>query len=228
MQSPDFAQIGPPALEQKDLLFLFENFPVPGVDATAAARQVIEQPSTLESLLESGYVYRAMCGGDRAWLDVSPKLYFNVMLRRALRGRRSRDERRTIHYLANLLALFVRTERLYSVAEDDGARYEYLADLMAAAAAAQGLRRFLVNAHIGNFGLFLAGLCAEWIEHRRRYRHRPLSLAYYCDMARAHYARVANDPLSRDYDLKEVFTQLAGRFDYYRNGLAEIGARRLH
>lgn len=228
MQAPDFAEIGPPALEHKDLLFLFEHFPVPGVDPATAAQRVIEQPSTLESLLESSYVYRAMSADQRAWLDISPKLYFNVTLRRALRGQRSRDERRTIHYLANLLSLFVRTERLYRVAGDEETSYEYLSDLVAAAAASDARRRFLIHAHIGNYGLFLAGVCQDWLEHRRRFKRRPLSLDYYRDMARAHYARVAGDRLSQDYGLKEVFAQLAGRFEYYRAGLAEVGHQRTH
>ena len=228
MQSPDFAQLGPSALEHRDLLFLFEHFPAEGVDAAEAARRVIEHPSTLESLLESRYVHDAMCDGGSQWLDVSPKLFFNVVLRHALLGRRDAIERRTIHYLANLLALFVRTERLYQVRDDDSASYEYLSDLVAEAADAGGERRFFVTTHIGNYGLYLAGLCGEWIEHRRRYRRRPLSLDYYCTMSRSHYASAASHPLSETYSLRPVFVQLARRFDYYRGGLEAIARRHLH
>jgi len=219
MHSPDFACIGPQRLEQKDLLFLFEHFPVEGVDAVEAAQRVIEQPSTLESLLESRYVSDAMLDGSNAWLDVSPKLFFNVMLRKSLPGRREPQERRTIHYLANLLALFVSDERLHHVQSGEQTGYDYLVDLVQEARSAEHQRRFLVLSHIGNYALFLAGYCRQWIEHRHRYFHRPLKLDYYCNMSRAHYASAAKHELAESFGLKPVFAQLALRFDYYRDGL---------
>ncbi|GAC1626584.1 MAG: hypothetical protein NVS9B10_14660 [Nevskia sp.] len=228
MQSPDFARAGPQQLEQRDLLFLFEHFPVAGVDAVEAARQVIAQPSTLESLLESRYVYNAMIDQHHAWLDVSPKLFFNVMLRHALPGRREPQERRTIHYLANLLGLFVNADRLHRVQSGEGRDYDYLIDLVQEAREADHQRRFLVLSHIGNYALFLAGYCRQWIEHRHRYFHRPLKLDYYCNMSRSHYASAAKHELADTFGLKPVFAQLALRFDYYRDGLERMAAGTVH
>lgn len=219
---PDFARLDPPLLSQRDLLFLFEHFPVPGIDPLAAARQVIEHPSTLESLLESRYVQDALDGNAGVWLDVSPRLYFGVQLRRALAGRRAPGERQTLHYLANLLSLFVSTERLYAVQSDDARRYEYLADLVAEIAQSPPSRRFLAEAHLANYALFLSGLCAPWIEHRRRYRNRPLSLDYYAGMGRSYYAQAAGETQAQTFGLRDVFTQLAQRFDYFRGGLERL------
>ena len=228
MQSPDFAQFGAASLEQKDLLFLFEHFPVPGTDAVEAARRVIEQPSTLESLLESRYVQDAMLDPNAAWVNVSPKLYFNVMLRRAMAGRRDAGERRTIHYLANLLALYASSERLHHVQSGEADSYDYLVDLVQAARDAHHERRFLVLSQIGNYALFLAGWCAPWIEHRKRYFNRPLGLDYYCNMSRSHYASAAKHDLADAFGLKAVFAQLAIRFDYYRDGIERMAGERLH
>ena len=228
MQSPDFARLGQPLLESKDLLFLFENFPVPGVDATEAARRVIEQPSTLDSLLESRYLCDAMLDSSRQWIDVSPRLFFNVALRRQLKGRRDAAERRTIHYLANLLSLFLRTERLHRVQDGEDTQYEYFVDLVQAAAESRGERRFLVLSHIANYALFLAGICSEWIEHRSRYFKRPVSLGYYCSMGSSHYASAARHTLADTYGLRPVFTQLSGRFDYYRGGLEQLALQHIH
>lgn len=228
MQSPDFAQFGSQALEQKDLLFLFEHFPVPGIDAVEAARRVIEQPSTLESLLESRYVQEAMLDSRAAWVDVSPKLYFNVMLRRALVARRDAGERRTIHYLSNLLALFASSERLHRVQGGEPDTYDYLVDLVQAARDAGHERRFLVLSQIGNYALFLAGWCAPWIEHRRRYFNRPLGLDYYCNMSRSHFASAAKHDLADTFGLKPVFAQLAIRFDYYRDGIERMAGATVH
>lgn len=227
MQSPDFACVGP-QFEHKDLLFLFEHFPVAGVDAVEAARRVIEQPNTLESLLESRFVADAVFDQSNAWLDVSPKLFFNVMLRRALPGRREPQERRTIHYLSNLLGLFVSAERLHHVQSGEGSGYDYLVDLVAEARSADHERRFLVLSHIGNYALFLAGYCRQWIEHRNRYFNRPLKLDYYCNMSRTHYASAAKHELAESFGLKPVFAQLALRFDYYRDGMERMAAGQVH
>ena len=97
MQSPDFASVGLQHLQHKDLLFLFEHFPVPGVDPVEAVRRVHEQPQMLESILESRYVQEALMDQQAIWLDVSPQLFFDVMLRRTLRGPRDRLERQVIH-----------------------------------------------------------------------------------------------------------------------------------
>ncbi len=222
MQTPDFARLEPPRLEQRDLLFLFEHFPVAGVDAVEAARRVLEQPNTLESLLESRYVGDAILDRRVVWLEVSPRLFFNVLLRRTLRGRRDSEERNAIHYLANLLGLFVQTERLYQVDAGDSRSYEYLVDLVAEAAQASGDRRFMIQSHIGNYTLFLSGIFAAWIEHRYRYRRRPVNLDYYTRMGRAHYAAASGHWLARRFNVHHVFGQLARRFDYYRDGLEHI------
>lgn len=222
METPDFAPATALTLEQRDLLFLFEHFPVPGVDAVEAARRVLTQPSTLDSLLESRYLQDAILDRHALWLNVSPKLYFNVMLRRALPGPREPYERRTLHYLANLLGLFASAERLHRVQRDDAARYDYLVDLMREAQAAGHQRRFLVLSHIANYALFLAGYCRQWIEHRHRYFHRPLKLDYYRNMSRTHFASAAKHELADTFGLRPVFAQLATRFDYYRDGIERL------
>lgn len=227
MNSPDFAagQLAP--LSERDLLFLFENFPQPGVDAVEAVRRVHKSPSTLESLLESDYVHRAMLDRGVAWLDVSPRLFFNVLLRHALPRRRTPPERGTIHYVANMLALFVDAERVVRVAPGDDQTYEYLVDLIAAAAAAGPEREFMVHCHIGNYALFLSGLYARAIEHRHRYRRRPVTLDYYRQTGRSFYATAAQNWRAQRFGLRDVFQQLSHRFEYYRSGLDRIATERL-
>lgn len=222
MQAPDFTQLAPAAFDRKDLLFLFEHFPVPGIDAVEAVRRVHEQPSTLESLLESRYVQDALLDRSAACLDVSPRLFFDVMLRRALPGSRTPIERQTIHYLANVLALFSRTERIYRLQQDEEAQFHYIADLVQEAHRAGHARRFLVDAHIGNYSMFLSGIQAEWVNHRLRYHHRPVSLEYYRRMGRSYYASAAGHPASQHFGLREVFRHLAERFEHFRAGLQRL------
>ncbi len=143
-------------------------------------------------------------------------------------GRREPQERRTIQYLANLLGLFVSAERLHRVQSGEEADYEYLVDLVQAASGADRERRFLVVSHIGNYALYLSGLCAPWIAHRHRYFNRPLKLDYYCNMSRSHFASAAKHDLADVFGLRPVFAQLATRFDYYRDGLERMAVAHLH
>jgi hypothetical protein len=222
MKTPDFACLGPPALDPKDLLFLFEHFPVPGVDAVEAARRVHDRWNTLDSLLESDYVFDAILDPQVMWLEVSPKLFFNVLLRRCLPGKRDAAERRTIHYLANLLALFARTHRLYRVADDEDKSFAYLVDLVQEAANAGAERCFAVHSQIGNYSLFLAGLHAPWIAYRHEHRRRPVTIEYYCRMGSSYFFTASRHGLAAEFGLRDVFNQLAGRFGYYRAGLEKM------
>jgi hypothetical protein len=225
VKTPDFARLGPPALEPQDLLFLFEHFPVPGVDAVEAARRVHERWNTLDSLLESDYVFDAIRDQSVMWLEVSPKLFFNVLLRRCLPGARDGLERRTIHYLANLLGLFARTDRLYRVGDDEEQTFTYLVDLVQEAATAGPERCFVVHSHIGNYALFLSGLHAPYLAHRHRYRRRPVTIEYYCRMGRSYFFTAAQHRLAAQFGLRQVFAGLAERFDYYRAGLERMSAQ---
>jgi hypothetical protein len=89
-------------------------------------------------------------------------------------------------------------------------------------------RQFLIVAHIGNYALFIAGVCAPWIEHRARFKRRPVSHDYYCAMSRTHFASAAKHRLSSTFGLREVYAQLALRFDYYRAGLNEVALAAPH
>jgi hypothetical protein len=224
MQAPDFAQLGVPPFDEKDLKFLFAHFPVAGIDPERAVQLVHERPTTLESLLESEYVFAALQDQSTMWLEVSPRLFFDVLLRRALPGKRHAQERQTIHYLANLLGLFTRTERLYSVQPDEEQRFQYLVDLVQEAAQAGSERGFVVHTHIGNYALFLAGLCRDWIDARHRYKRRPVDLQYYCRMGQSYYFTASRHRLADQLGLRNVFRDLAERFHYYRDGLERMNA----
>lgn len=227
MQAPDFAQLGPPPFAAQDLKFLFEHFPVAGIDSERAVQLVHERPTTLESLLESQYVFDALRDQSTLWLEVSPRLFFDVLLRRALRGRRCALERHTIHYLANLLGLFARTERLYRVQPEETQRFEYLVDLVREAAQSDAERGFVVHSHIGNYALFLAGLCRDWIDARHRYKRRPVNLEYYCRLGQSYYFTASRHRMAQRFGLNEVFAELAARFHYYRDGLERMNAELL-
>ncbi len=216
---PDFALGQAPYLEQRDLLFLFEHFPVAGIDPVAAAQQVIEHPNTLESMLDSQFVYDALRDKRRLWLDISPKLFFNVLLRRCLPGTRSRLKGRTIHYLANLLGTFSHCDRLHRVQAGESQTYHYLCDLIEAESRSDPKRSFLVHSQIGNYALFLSGVCAAWVEFRHEFKRRPVDLNYYRQMGASYFAKAAGHKLAEAYAVHDVLQHLADEFEYFRRGL---------
>ncbi len=224
---PDFARTDLSALDREDLTFLLERFPRSG-ESYAEIADVLEQlPSTLESMLDSDFVLRAVLGRRGELLRVSPFLLFNVLLRRTLADHRSRAERRVVNYIANLLALFVRSDRLYRAVPGDAEPRRYIVELIEDAAEADSRKRFLIHAHVGNYALFLSGLFPRWIEHRHRYRRRAVDRGFYVDFGRAYYQEASRHPLAREYRLEDVFFRLAVLFEQYVGALNRMSRQYL-
>lgn len=224
---PDFAVTDVSGLKGSDLEFLIEHFPRPGKDYRELASVIDSLPSTLESMLESDYVLERVLDKQNLMLDVSPFLLFNILLRRALPGRRTPLERRVINYIANLLALFVKVDRLYRIRHNDPEMYEYIVDIVKRASDADPAERFAAYAHVGNFALFLTGMFPHWIEHRHRFRRRPVDRKYYEDQGGAYYHQAGLHPLADKFNLKDVFMRLAINFDSYAAALNTMQGRYL-
>jgi len=198
---------------------MVESFPQPAASYEEMARIFASLPTTLESMLDAEYVYRRIFERRRELLEISPFLLFNVLLRRCLGGAHAPTERAVVNYLANLLSLFVRTERVYRPEPGDSRSYEYFADLAAQAAGADERRSFLLHAHMGNYALYLTGIFRDALEYRRRYKRRPVDPRYYADMGRVGYRDAASNRLAKLYKLDDVFLRLALQFDHYRERL---------
>jgi hypothetical protein len=228
MHRPDFARTDIDRLEDRDLRFIIENFPVPGRSYEEISQLVNSLPTTLESILSSDYLYEKVCDRSRMLLDISPFLLFSVLLRRSLDDHRTRAERKIINYMANLLSLFIKTDRLYRVQPGDPVVREYIVDLVEEAQHADTRRKFYVYSHIGNFSLFLTGLFPRWIEYRHRYGRRPVDVQYYTDFGRSCFQRAAEHPIARELELDEVFLRLALLFDSYMAALNRMSRDYLH
>jgi hypothetical protein len=224
MKSPDFACTDLERLESRDLQFIIEHFPLPGRSYEEIARLVHTLPTTLESLLNSDYLFRKVCDETKFLLNISPFLLFSVLLRRNLRDHRAKPDRKIINYLANLLSLFIRTDRLFRVEPHDRRDHQYLVDLISEGEAADPRRRFLIHAHIGNYSLFISGLFPAWIGYRYRYKRRPINGQFYVDMGRTYFQRAATHSMARELGLDDIFLRLALLFEAYQRMLNEISA----
>jgi hypothetical protein len=216
---PDIAARGLERLTDRDLRFLVEHFPGPASSYEDMARLFASLPTTLESMLEAEYVQRKIFENRQELLEISPFFLFNVLLRACIDGARTPTDRAVVNYLANLLALFVRADRVFRPEEGDERSYEYLVELTAEAGRADERRRFLLHAHIGNYALYLTGIFRDALEYRARYKRRPLDARYYADMGRVGYRDAAASRHAKTYQLDDIFLRLALHFDHYRERL---------
>lgn len=216
---PDFAHVDATWLTPRDVAFLL------GVSGQASDDDTLITeglPPAIEGLLEREGVYEHVSGETGGWLDISPQLYFHVLLRRRLPPPTSYLQRRVIRYLANLLSLFVRTDRLYRIQPGESESFEYLIDLLAEAADSEHERQFLVHAHLGNYALYLSGIGHGWIEYRLKYGRSALGADYYRDMGRRAYQQAADHRLARELELTPVFEYLSQKFDAYARALQRL------
>lgn len=222
MRRPDFACSDLGRMPDQDLKFLIENLPTAGGSYREIAAVISDLPSTLESMLTSDYVFDLIRDRQRLVLDISPFLLFSVLLRRSLGRPRSALERRVINYLANLLTLFIRTDRLFRVAPDEAEPHAYVWELVEQLERADARGQFLTCAHIGNYALWLTGLQAEWLHQRHRHGRRTVSPDYYADFGRAYFDRAARHRMAEEFGLNDVFLRLAIMFDHYQRGLSHM------
>lgn len=228
MKTPDFATTNLDKLGDGDLRFLIDNFPQPGRSYEQIASIIHGLPSTVESMIESQYVFQRIMDRRQILLDVSPFLLFNVLLRWTLHGRRTALDRKVINYLANLLSLFVKVDRLYRIQPGEPVTQEYIYEMLGEAINANGRRQFTIFAHIGNFTLFLTGMFPAWIDYRHRFKNRPVDRKFYEDQGRTYYHQAALHPLADEFRLKEVFFRLALGFDDYGKALNRMTNRYFH
>lgn len=66
-----------------------------------------------------------------------------------------------INYLANLLTLFIKTDRLYRPRPESERSYKYLTDLILEADQASPREQFLLYSHVANYSLYLSGIFPE-------------------------------------------------------------------
>ncbi|MDE0299975.1 MAG: hypothetical protein OXN17_15175 [Candidatus Poribacteria bacterium] len=227
MPAPDFARTELNGLTDADVQFLIENFPKPGRSYEEIASLIHQLPETLESRLSSQSLFDRIRDPSERILQISPFLFFSVLLRRSLTDCRILGDRRVINYLSNLLSIFVQTNRLFRVNQHDRQTVSYLTDMIEEAQNADPRRQFLIYSHIGNYSLYITGLFPQSIEYRQRYKNRPLGAQFYIDFGREYYEHASVHTIARQYELDEVFFRLSIMFEVYKDALNHLAKQYL-
>lgn len=179
-----------------------------------ARDSILDNPRLVDSLLTEG-----------APLNISPQLYFYVLLRHVLKETGLND-RNVSDYLASLLETFSQTARMKSPADGQTNPIQYVSDMLIALRNASPTQTFLIRAHVGNYSLFITGIFHETVQSRSQ-RGAP-DVTFYEDVGRSNFRVAAGHHVARTCALTEVFERLADGFHEARLALNRLSDSLLH
>lgn len=175
---------------------------------------LLDDPRTLNGLLAA-----------TSRTDAPPRLVFYVMVRHALLEC-GIDDTVLADYVAALLLAFGHADRARRIDDDDPDRFDYLVDLVAALDTAHGRRAFLLQAHLGNFALWISGLFPDHITARAHDRGAP-GLDYYQTLGASAFRQAAHTELASRFGLETLYHNCAETFPVLRISLNRLSDRYL-
>ena len=177
---------------------------------------LLDDPQLLEALL-----------AVRSLVVPSAVLFTYVAVRHALVAA-GVDDRDLADYLGALLLEFGDHSRHERVRSTDDASYRYLVDIMADLSEQDenGERGFLLQMHLGNYSLWLAGLFPDYVAARRNQAGGP-DLPYYDELGRHGYALASRHRLARDCGMSDIFRAASDRFTVLRVAFNRMSDRLL-
>jgi hypothetical protein len=176
--------------------------------------RLLDDPALLAALL-----------AVRSLVVPSPPLFTYVAVRHTLLAG-GVDDRELADYLAALLLEFGDHARHTRVRQTDDESYHYLVDIVASLAGHDegGERGFLLQVHLGNYSLWLAGLFPDYIAARRTRAGGP-DLPYYDDLGRHGYDLASRHRLAEHFGVAAIFRAAADRFPALRVALNRLSDR---
>lgn len=235
-------------LPDKDILFLIRAFADKRTDYDQIQKLIVGDVDVLGMMVESDKVFQKVMDQSTAIQNISPYLFFTLLLRRSFTDLQKRpqlieetveemnrrgaavpwnleraikllSDSQLTNYLANMITMFTRSPRMFQVAEGDPQLHYYLVDLIQHSQESDPVRRFWIYCHIGNYTLFLTGLFPEYIEHRHKVRGRPVDQHFYIDFGKTYYGLASDHLMARRSDLESVFIQLSSGFEIIKESL---------
>jgi len=150
----------------------------------------------------------------------SLELFVCVAVRQTLR-RVGISDSRLSNYVGALLYEFGARDRAFRIAPHDDQVYRYVADIVADIDQESGRRRFLLQAHLGNFTLWLSGIFPDRISERQHRSGGP-DIEYYEAMGTRGFRQAANNRLARDLAVADIYARAADWFSALRVALNRL------
>lgn len=178
----------------------------------------------IDRLLDDPRAFQRILERDR--VEVFPaRLVLYVVLRRSLLEG-GVESRRIADYLTAMVYEFGMGRRARRIADHDDEEYDYLVEILEALGTSTGRRAFLLQAHLGNFALWLSGLFPDHIAARVQRKGGP-GLDYYEEMGQAGYRMAADAPQAEQQSLDHLFRDAAEAFAPLRQSLNRVSDRLL-
>lgn len=206
----------------EDFKFIGSILATPECNSKDHLVELFSDPESLDILLDDERLFKTILKSPR-YLRISPRLYFYLLVRRALLYVKI-DDRNLSDYIASLLVEYARSERAKRPASVDGKPIEYFADAIAAMENADDKMRFFIQLFIANYALFLAGIFPKFLHHRTQYKAAP-SLEYFEKLGSSHFRIASNHPLAQKYELTAILSELSICFQRIRLALNHVAQR---
>jgi hypothetical protein len=182
--------------------------------------QLLADPESFSLILDDEALLRAVLEQPNC-LRISAHFYFYILVRHSFR-RAGLVDRPMTDYVAAVLAEFSHEER--TRCRVNGSPLDYFVDMLTALQTADESSSFYIRAHIGNQSLFLSGVFPDRLRFRTETRGAP-DLHYYEGLGRTNFRVASDHPLARRYDLDDIFSKLAERFQETRLALNDLRDR---
>lgn len=208
----------------QDIAFLIETLEQ-SPDQRQAIQGLFADTDTQGMLLDSEAIYQAIIENPNQ-LSISLHLFFYVTVRRVLK-KKGIDDENVADYVAELLTEFTRTNRGPSTRPTEEVGEPALHAWLEGLEEAGSRSSFERKAYIANRLLFHTGIQEEWLRQRTNRRGAP-SLEFYESVGPRFYRDAGQHRLAEDYEVRDIFEQLATRFHETRIALNDLATRLLH
>lgn len=229
-------------LSDKDLLFLIENYVTKRQDHQHIANLIKGDEDIIAQMVDSDRVFEKVMHKGNLILHTSPYFLFTLLVRRVF-GQKKDDKdfiddvvaelNNTEHtypwnrskvirilnstgvsnYLANMLAIFVQTSRLYKLEKDDKKQYQYIIDMIEEIQHSDNNRKFYIYCHIGNYALFFTGMFSEYLKHKFTYKRTLVDSRYYIDFGKTYFGLASEHTMAKQHELDDVLYSLSEGFE---------------
>ncbi len=182
-----------------------------------AVKKLLCDAQLQDAILESEELFRIILESPTL-INISPALYFYILIRRQFLKSGIEDKALAI-YVANALSFFseLPPEKLILEATDFFYRLEH---------SGGEAERFFLYSDFGNRALILAGLFIAFLNERTN-RYGAPSVDFYENIGKESFDMAANQRLSKEFELTEIYRVLAALFHNVRLALNEVSDRYL-
>jgi len=183
-------------------------------EGSQAPQAMLDDPELLNAILNLKHP-----------IDISPELYFYVLVRHALK-QNGIDHADVADYVGAILAEHARGNP-YEGQNDSIGHVPYHLDFITAINSATPYDRFYLYVRCGNQFLTLTGLFPKFFAKREERRGAP-SVLYYEGVARDSFRNAGNHPLASEFELDEVYQVLSEELPRTRRALNHMAREYLY